>query len=116
MRGITIVIRCFNEEEHIARLLTGISRQTVQPRDIILVDSGSTDATLEIAARFPVTVLPIAPEQFSFGRSLNLGCRAARGEIIVIASAHVYPVFDTWLAELTAPFGEAEVALVYGRQ
>jgi hypothetical protein len=81
-----------------------------------VVDSGSTDATLAIASRFPVEVHSIAPEQFSFGRSLNMGCRAARGEILVFASAHVYPVYDTWLAELTAPLSDPEVAVAYGRQ
>ena len=116
MKALSIVIRCLNEEEHIGRLLAGIRRQTLQPREIIIVDSGSTDATLEIASRFSVRTLSIEPELFSFGRSLNLGCEAAPSEIIVIASAHVYPVYDTWLEELVAGFDDPEVALVYGRQ
>ncbi len=116
MKSISIVIRCLNEEEHIGRLLAGIRRQTLQPPEIIIVDSGSTDATLEIASRFPVRVLSIEPELFSFGRSLNLGCEAALGNIIVIASAHVYPVYDTLLAELVSGFDDPEVALIYGRQ
>src|SRR4030042_1262275 len=101
----SVVIRAFNEEEHIGRLLSGILEQTVRPVDVLLVDSGSTDATLAIAARFPVRVLSIRPEAFSFGRSLNIGCQAARGEIIVIASAHVYPLYPDWLEQLVAPVG-----------
>jgi GT2 family glycosyltransferase len=61
-------------------------------------------------------VLAIDPEQFSFGRSLNIGCEAARGDILVFASAHVYPVYDNWLAELTAPLDDQKAALAYGRQ
>ena len=114
--GTSIVIRCFNEERHIGRLLSGITRQTHSPKQIILVDSGSTDATLAIASRFPVEIHTIAPERFSFGRSLNIGCRAATGDILVFASAHVYPIYDTWLDELTAPFTDRKVALSYGRQ
>jgi glycosyltransferase involved in cell wall biosynthesis len=113
---ISVVVRCFNEEQHIGRLLTGVLKQTLRPHQIILVDSGSTDATLAIASRFPVEIHSIEPDAFSFGRSLNTGCRAANGELIVIVSAHVYPVYDTWLDELTAPFADAEVALAYGRQ
>lgn len=90
--SISVVIRCFNEEEHIGRLLSGLLMQSVQPERIIVVDSGSTDATLAIAARFPVEIHHIAPDVFSFGRSLNVGCRAATGELIAIASAHVYPL------------------------
>ncbi len=55
--------------------------QTIKEVDIILVDSGSTDATVAIASQFPVTILHIDPEDFSFGRSLNLGCAAAKKEI-----------------------------------
>ncbi len=112
----TVVVRCFNEERHIGRLLSGLVRQTQPPDQIVVVDSGSTDATLAIASRFPVDIQTIEPEQFSFGRSLNVGCRAATGDILAFASAHVYPVYDTWLAELTAPFADPQVALTYGRQ
>ena len=48
----SIIIRAFNEEEHIGRLLTGIMQQTVQPVEIILVDSGSTDALLRLPNGF----------------------------------------------------------------
>jgi glycosyltransferase involved in cell wall biosynthesis len=112
----SIIVRCFNEERHIGRLLSGLVRQTKRPDQIVVVDSGSTDATLAIASRFPVEVHTIEPSQFSFGRSLNIGCRAATGDVLVLASAHVHPVYDTWLAELTAPFADPQVALTYGRQ
>lgn len=112
----SIVIRAFNEEKHLCRLLDGIQQQTVQDYEIILVDSGSSDGTLAIAARYPVRVIHIQPENFSFGRSLNLGIDAAQGEYIVIASAHVYPVYPDWLERLLAPFADPEIALSYGKQ
>lgn len=113
---VSVVIRCCNEEQHIGRLLSGILEQTVQNVEIIVVDSGSTDATLAIASRYPVQIHHIAREAFSFGRSLNVGCAAARGEFLVIASAHVYPVYRDWLEKLIAPFAVPRVALVYGQQ
>ena len=116
MPTISIVIRCYNEEQHIGRLLSGIMQQTVQDVEIIIVDSGSTDATLSIASRYPVKIISIEPEEFSFGRALNLGCQEATGEFIVIASAHVYPVYQDWLEKLLAPFADPKVALTYGRQ
>ena len=116
MNRVSIVVRCYNEEHYVGRLLSGVVQQEVQDVEIILVDSGSTDATLSIASRYPVRVLSISPEEFSFGRSLNLGCAAATGEFIVIASAHVYPVYRDWLEKLLAPFADPQVALVYGKQ
>jgi len=112
----SIVIRSYNEEKHIGRLLIGIIEQTMDEHEIILVDSGSTDATVAIASQFPVHILNIIPEEFSFGHSLNVGCAAASGEFIVISSAHVYPVYKDWLEKLLEPFSDPQVALVYGRQ
>ncbi|NIW46224.1 MAG: glycosyltransferase, partial [Gammaproteobacteria bacterium] len=67
------IIRAFNEEEHIGRLLTGILQQTVTDVEIILVDSGSTDATVAIASHYPVKIVHIRPQDFTFGYSLNRG-------------------------------------------
>lgn len=114
--SISIVIRAFNEGRHIGRLLDGIMQQTIRDVEIILVDSGSTDDTIEIAGRYPVRVLHIAPHEFTFGRSLNRGLAAAGGEIAVIASAHVYPVYPDWLERLQAAFADSELGLAYGKQ
>jgi rhamnosyltransferase len=84
--------------------------------ETILVDSGSTDATLAIAAQYPVKVVHITPEEFTFGRSLNRGIDASSGDVIVITSAHCYPVFPDWLEQLIKPLEQADVALCYGRQ
>ena len=112
----SIVIRARNEEKHIARLLEGIARQSETDAEVILVDSGSTDRTLEIAARYPVSVVHIQPQEFTFGFSLNRGLSHASGELIVIASAHVYPVYPDWLKCLLAPFADPQVGLTYGKQ
>ncbi len=116
----SIIIRCYNEREHIGKLLHGISQQTISDIEIILVDSGSTDGTLEVARQYGVDeIVYIDPEEFSFGRSLNYGCEAASGRYCVIASAHVYPTRDDWLESLLTPFQNDEhdeLALVYGKQ
>ncbi|MCB2014164.1 MAG: glycosyltransferase family A protein [Sphingobium sp.] len=113
---VSIVIRAYNEEEHIEKLLRGIKAQRIQPQEIILVDSGSTDHTVTIAERYGAKIVGIAKEDFTFGRALNIGCEAACGDILVFVSAHVYPVFDTWLELLIAPFDNSRVSLTYGRQ
>lgn len=112
----SVVVRCLNEEAHLPRLLKALARQSVRADELIVVDSGSTDRSVEIAQRAGARVVRIAQQEFSFGRSLNLGVAAAGGEVVVIASAHVYPIEPTWLAALLAPFAEPEIALVYGQQ
>jgi len=112
----SIVIRAFNEGKHIGRLLEGIQHQTANDVEVILVDSGSSDATVSIAESYGAKTVHIPPQEFTFGRSLNLGIQFAKSEFIVIASAHVYPVYPDWLASLLHPFDDHEVALTYGKQ
>lgn len=113
---ISIVIRAFNEAEHISRLLYGITQQTYPDPEIIIVDSGSTDGTQVIASQYPVKIINISPDEFTFGRSLNRGIAAASGEFIVIISAHCFPVYPDWLEQLIKPFTNDEIGLCYGRQ
>lgn len=114
---VSVVVRCYNESEHIGTLLHGLTHQTVQDFEVVLVDSGSTDGTLEVAQDYGVDeIVYIDPKDFSFGRALNYGCEAASGEFCVIASAHVYPRYDTWLEKLLEKFDGEKVALSYGKQ
>ena len=112
----SIIIRAYNEEKHIGRLLEGIRHQTIKDVEVILVDSGSTDSTVTIAESFGARVVTIPSAEFTFGRSLNFGVREARRELVVIASAHVYPVYPDWLESLLRPFEDKNIALTYGKQ
>ncbi|MCC7119772.1 MAG: glycosyltransferase family 2 protein [Anaerolineales bacterium] len=112
----SLIIRAYNEEKHIGRLLEGVKRQTLQDVEIILVDSGSTDATVSIAEAYGAKVASIPSAEFTFGRSLNYGIKEAKRELIVIASAHVYPVYPDWLETLLNPFQDEKTALTYGKQ
>lgn len=113
----SVIIRSFNEQKHIGKLIDGIRKQTLcDALEVILVDSGSTDDTVTIAKEKGASIVRIQPEEFSFGRALNIGCAKARGEFLLFASAHVYPVYNTWVEKMLTPFKSKKVALVYGRQ
>lgn len=113
----SVVIRCYNEREHIGKLLHGVFEQTYDDFEVILVDSGSTDGTLEIAQQYPIEdIVYIPSHKFSFGRALNYGCEEARGEFCVFISAHCYPKRVDWLERLLEKFETDDVAMVYGKQ
>jgi len=116
MMNCSIVIRAYNEEKHIHRLLEGIKQQTLKDVEIILVDSGSTDNTVSIAESFGAKIVKIPANEFTFGRSLNYGIKEASYDLIVMASAHVYPVYPDWLETLLGPFKDGTIALTYGKQ
>jgi glycosyltransferase involved in cell wall biosynthesis len=113
---ISVVVRSYNEARHIGKLMVGIAAQTMPPHEVIVVDSGSTDDTVAIAEGFGARIVRIDKREFTFGRALNIGCAAATGDILVFASAHVYPTRKTWLAELVRPFQDERVVLSYGKQ
>ena len=115
---ISIIIRTLNEAQYLESLLSQIQKQILGglSYEIILVDSGSVDATLEIAERYGCRILHIERENFSFGRSLNIGCAAAAGDILVIVSGHCVPTDDYWLQNLCQPLMNGSAGYVYGRQ
>jgi rhamnosyltransferase len=112
----SLVIRAYNEARHLPRLLEGVRQQTVRDVELILVDSGSTDDTVAIAESYGAKIVHIAPADFTFGRSLNLGIGASTRELVAIASAHVYPVYPDWLERLLEPFVDSTIGLTYGKQ
>lgn len=115
---VSVVLRTYNEQKHLNELLDGIRQQQSDGLDIetVIVDSGSTDDTLKIASKYPVRVVPIKKEEFSFGRSLNLGCTAATGDALVFVSGHCIPTSPDWIAQLVAPLGKDNIAYTYGGQ
>lgn len=114
----SIIIRTFNEARHLPDLLRKVSSQTSDrvKAETIVVDSGSTDDTLKIAKEFDARVVPIHKSEFTFGRSLNIGCKAAAGDYLVFVSGHCIPQNDGWLENLVAPLNGSDIAYTYGRQ
>ncbi len=115
---ISIIIRTYNEDRYLEKLLQGIKDQECAGNEIevVIVDSGSTDRTLEISRKASARITYIQKDEFSFGRSLNIGCEFASGEILVFLSGHCIPASRTWLRELIAPLGRRSVVYTYGSQ
>jgi L-ascorbate metabolism protein UlaG (beta-lactamase superfamily) len=114
----SVVVRTLNEARYLGELLEGIAIQQTDGLDfeVVLVDSGSTDDTLAIAEHYGCRILHITREEFSFGRSLNMGCEAASGDILVITSGHCVPADPHWLQALCHPLMEGHAQYSYGKQ
>ncbi len=111
-----IVVRCRNEERWIGETLERLKKQTYQNFEIIVVDSGSTDKTLEIVKEFDVTLVEIKPEEFTYPYAINVGITASTAsDFYVILSAHSLPIGETWLASAIRNIKRDPQALgVYG--
>jgi len=121
MPRVSIVIRTKNEEQYLQQTLNMIFAQKFQDFEVIIIDSGSTDKTLEIAEKYNVRIKKIRPREFSYGYALNLGAEMSKAKYIVNLSAHAIPANVEWLNHLLAGFDIAassgfEIGGVYGRQ
>jgi rhamnosyltransferase len=114
VRSLSVVIRAKDEEEGIGRTLELLAAQD-REAEVIVVDSGSTDATPQIARTSGARLIEIPAASFTFGGSLNTGCEAAEGEIVVALSAHAYPTDPAWLSRMTQAFDDDTVACACGQ-
>jgi len=113
----SIIIPTKNGGEDIGACLEAVySQKGTGPFEVIVIDSGSTDATLEIARRYPVRLERIPPETFHHARTRNYAAGLAKGEVLVFLSQDAIPASDTWLAAFLRNFNELAVGAVYGRQ
>jgi len=115
---VSIVIRTLNEGGHLEELLSSIVRQERDGFDVevVIIDSGSTDNTLAIAESFNTQITHIMKDEFTFGRSLNLGSDFSRGDILVYVSGHCVPTQAGWLASLVKPICDGVAGFTYGCQ
>lgn len=118
MMKISVVIRTLNEEAYLNELLESIKGQNKDNFSIecIIIDSGSSDRTIEIARSHGSLITYIKKEEFTFGKSLNLGTEFSSGNIISYISGHCIPTSKEWLNSLTKPIRDGISGYSYGRQ
>jgi rhamnosyltransferase len=115
---ISVVIPVKNGGDDLSRCLDGIARQALaEDVEIVVVDSGSTDGSPEVAREAGATVREIPSSAFGHGRTRNLGVELANGDVIVFTSQDAVAASETWLALLVgAARSGDDVAGAYGRQ
>jgi rhamnosyltransferase len=116
---VSVVVRALNEEKWLGAALSACTSQILdegRSLELVLVDSGSTDRTVAIAREHGCRIVHIKKEDFTFGRSLNVGCEAARGDLLVFISAHCIPTNAAWLSKLIKPIEQGLCDYAYGRQ
>src|SRR5205085_638558 len=103
--SVSVVIRAKNEARFIGETLQAIfDPAALPPRQVVVVDSGSTDGTQAIVRSFPSLLIEIAAEDFTYGYALNLGVANVDAEIVATLSAHSLPADPNWLRTLIEPF------------
>jgi rhamnosyltransferase len=102
----TVAILTYNGEQYLRGILEAVAAQVIEGEvEVLVIDSGSTDSTLDIVKDFPDVVLHEIPnEEFGHGRTRNLAARIAKGHYIAFLTHDAIPIDSYWLKELLAPF------------
>ncbi|MGZ4568259.1 MAG: glycosyltransferase family 2 protein [Blastococcus sp.] len=106
---ISVVVRAKDKAATIGATLAALRRQSV-PAEVIVVDSGSTDGTLEVARQWADRVIEMPAETFTYGGALNAGAAAATAPVHAALSAHCVPESDTWLEDSLRRYERSDVA------
>jgi len=105
---ISVIVPAYDAEETVGLCLDALASQTVcrDAYEIIVVDDGSTDGTLSVAAGHDVVVLHQAHAGPAVGR--NLGAGEARGDLLLFTDADCVPAPD-WIEQLAGAFADPQV-------
>jgi rhamnosyltransferase len=115
--GISVILLTKNGGDLFGEVLDALFRcDGIADAEVLVIDSGSTDATLDLVSRHPEARLyRIPPEEFGHGKTRNLGVRLARGQVLVFLVQDATPAPD-FLTRLRAPLARPQVAGAYARQ
>lgn len=116
---VTVAILTYNGETYLRRILEQVFLQELDREfEVLVVDSGSTDSTLQIVGDFPkVRLHEIPNSEFGHGKTRNLAAQLADGEFIAFLTHDAIPTTAHWLRELLGPFALSErVVAVMGKQ
>jgi rhamnosyltransferase len=114
---VTFVILAKNEGSFLARTLQAIKAQDgLISYEILVIDSGSKDDTIEIALKESVRLIEIPATEFGHGRTRNLGAYLARGEYVCFLNADAVPMDSHWFGYLKRHFADPTVKGCCSRQ
>jgi len=110
---VSIVYLTKNGGELLRQSLAAVFSQKVDFNfEVLAVDSGSTDGTMELLRSYPVKVFCIPPDNFNFGGTRDIGFSNSLGTIVITLSQDAVPADDTWLSNLVEPFSKPLVDVV----
>lgn len=95
---VSIIIPTKNGGKLLEKTLKAVfSQKTKYSYEVICVDSGSKDETLDIIKEFDCKLYTIPPEEFGHGKTRNYGASKGTGEYIIFITQDAVPATDTWL-------------------
>ena len=117
MPAVSVYIRTKNVENIISRVLDGVFKQRGLQREVVIIDSESTDNTLAVCARYPVDkVIQISARDYIPGAVMNRATELCSHNIIVFVNSDAILLNEDCLQQLIRPLLSKQAVSSYGRQ
>lgn len=117
MVEVSVLLLTKNARRELERVLPAVfAQKQVGPFEVIAIDSGSSDGSLDLLREFPVQLQQLPAQEFHHARTRNLAASLASGQILIFLSQDAIPASDLWLKRMISNFDDPRVAAVYGRQ
>ena len=113
---VSLIIPTLNAQNHFPALIDAIHKQSLQPCEIIVIDSSSTDKTTHIAKDYGCCVESIERNAFDHGGTRTLAALMAKGEILLFLTQDALPADPYTFERIMEGFTLPEIGAVYGRQ
>lgn len=114
---LSIIILVKNGGERLKLLMESLEKQNFSGSfEIIAIDSGSEDESIQILEKYNTKIYEIKPEEFHHSRTRNFGAQKSSGEVLVYLTQDALPINNDLLEKLVKPLQNPEVAVSYGRQ
>lgn len=114
---ISVVIPVKNGMGTLQACLDGIFSQTVKERmEVVIIDSGSTDGSLELLEKYPAKVFHLNPKDFNHGETRNLGVSLSKGKFVLMTVQDAWAASNDWMELMLSHFDDPQVAGVCGQQ
>jgi len=113
--NISLIIPTYNAQKYLPTLLNKLKEQSTE-FELIIIDSSSTDNTVEIAKEYTDNITIIPQKEFDHGGTRTKAAKIAKGDILVYLTQDALLFNDNSIELLIKPFTDKQVGVCYGRQ
>lgn len=107
---VSVVIPTYNAGKQFRLMLERLrSQKHIKNVEIVVVDSGSKDSTINLCQKYKVVLKQIDQSEFSHSYARNLGAKIARGDILLFMTQDALPLDEEWMYQMILPIIKGEV-------
>jgi len=114
--NLSIIIPTYNAQNYLEKLLSSIKNQSITNFQLIIIDSSSKDATVNIAKKFTNNIVVIPQNEFDHGGTRAKAAHIAKGDILIYLTQDALPCDNLTIENIVKVFDDKKIGAAYGKQ